>query len=166
MNSSSVLREGVLVGLAGAAAVAVWFLLYDLATGAPFRTPALLGAVLFEHLREPSALVIRPKLVLQYTVVHGIAFVLFGVAAAGLFALVDRVRAMLFGLFMLFCCFEVAFLAAVTVLSEMLAGAFSPWAVLCANALASIVMLAMLWSHHARSIGRLTAPDDGDAPAR
>src|SRR5215469_11363971 len=39
-----VAREGLIAGLAGAAAVAVWFLLYDLAAGVPFRTPALLGA--------------------------------------------------------------------------------------------------------------------------
>jgi len=38
-----VAREGALAGLAGAGAVAGWFLLYDVAAGLPFRTPALLG---------------------------------------------------------------------------------------------------------------------------
>ena len=38
MNPQKVLYEGILVGLAGAAAVAVWFLLLDLAAGAPLRS--------------------------------------------------------------------------------------------------------------------------------
>ena len=41
------LREGVIAGLIGAAVVAVWFLIYDAASGRPFRTPALLGAATF-----------------------------------------------------------------------------------------------------------------------
>src|SRR5258708_1606563 len=40
----TLIGEGVVVGVAGAAAVAIWFLLCDLAAGMPFRTPALLGA--------------------------------------------------------------------------------------------------------------------------
>src|SRR6185369_8209805 len=63
----SVIREGLVVGLAGATAVAAWFLLYDLAAGVPFRTPALLGATIFDGLRDPAALVITPGLVLKYT---------------------------------------------------------------------------------------------------
>jgi len=82
--------------------------MYDLAVAAPFRTPALLGAVLFEGLRDPAALTITPGIVLKYTVVHGLAFLVFGVAAASLFALSERDRHVLFGVFILFCCFEVA----------------------------------------------------------
>ena len=103
----SIFGEGVVVGLLGATAVAAWFLLYDLAAGEPFRTPALLGATIFDGLRDPAALVITPGLVLKYTVVHGLAFLAFGVAAAGLFALIDYERRVLFAVFMLFCCFEV-----------------------------------------------------------
>jgi hypothetical protein len=65
MNRQKVLHEGILVGLAGAAAVAIWFLVLDLITASPFRTPALLGAVLFDGLRDPAALTITPALVLR-----------------------------------------------------------------------------------------------------
>ena len=65
-----VVREGIVGGLLGAVGVALWFLAYDAAAGAPLRTPALLGAALFHGLREPGALVITMPLVLQYTVVH------------------------------------------------------------------------------------------------
>ena len=87
MGRHPILLEGFMVGMTGAAAVAVWFLVGDLASGAPFHTPALLGAALFHGLRDAGALVITPRLVGAYTVVHCALFVLFGWAAAGLFAL-------------------------------------------------------------------------------
>ena len=52
MDRERILYEGILVGLAGAAAVAVWFFLYDLAAGMPFRAPALLGAALSSRVYE------------------------------------------------------------------------------------------------------------------
>ena len=89
MGRTKILYEGMLVGLAGAVAVALWFFVYDLAEGTPFRTPALLGAALFEGLRDPAALTITLALVLEYTAVHGLAFLAFGLVSAGLFALAD-----------------------------------------------------------------------------
>jgi len=143
-----VAREGLIAGLLGAVAVAVWFLLYDLAAGVPLRTPALLGGTLFHGLRDPSALVITMPLVLQYTVVHGLAFVLFGWAAAGLLALADREPLLLFGLFMLFCCFEVFFIAAIAILAERLFETIAWWTILAANLLASLVMLGYFFREH------------------
>jgi hypothetical protein len=143
-----VFREGSMAGLAGAAAVAVWFLLYDVAAGVPLRTPALLGAALFEGLRDPGALVISLPLVLKYTVVHGAAFLAFGWAAAGLLALADREPRLLFGLFMLFCCFEVFFFALVMILAQWLLETLAPWAILTGNLLAAVVMLGVLFRGH------------------
>jgi hypothetical protein len=144
-----------MVGLAGAVAVAIWFFLYDLAAGAPFRTPALLGAALFHGLRDPADLVITPGLVLEYTTVHVLIFVVFGLAVAGLFALSDYDRHVLFAVFMLFCCFEVAALAALEILGTWLLNTLKPWAVLGANFVAAITMLGILFHHHPRSIGEL-----------
>ena len=145
----TIIGEGLVVGLVGATAVAVWFLLYDLAAGVPFRTPALLGAAIFEGLRDPAALVITPALVLKYTVLHGLAFLAFGIAAAGLFALVDYERRVLFAVFMLFCCFEVFLVGMVMALAERLIEEIPIWAILGGNLLAAIVMLGILFrSHH------------------
>ena len=148
MDRPRVLYEGILVGLAGAAAVAVWFFLYDLAAGTPFRTPALLGAALFEGLRDTAALTISPGIVLKYTAVHGLAFLLFGVAAASLFALSERDRHVLFGVFMLFCCFEVAAFLAMVVLGSWLFNALHPGAVLGGNLVAALIMLGILFRDH------------------
>jgi hypothetical protein len=143
-----VAREGLIGGLAGAAAVALWFLLYDLAAGVPLRTPALLGAVLFHGLRDPSALVVTLPLVLQYTAVHVLAFIMFGWVAAGLLALADREPRVLFALFMLFCCFEVLAIALIFVLAEFLFETLAWWRILAGNLLASVVMLGYFLREH------------------
>jgi hypothetical protein len=143
--------EGVLVGLVGAATVALWFLIYDAATGAPLRTPGLLGAALFQGLRDPAELEISTGAVLAYSVVHVAAFVAFGLAVAGLFALADRDRRVLFWLFMLFCCFEVFAIALATVVWEMLAHAIPMWPFLVANGLATATMLGVMFRHSRRS---------------
>src|SRR4029450_10947851 len=85
-----IVREGLAAGLLGAAAVAIWFLLYDTAAGGPRRTPGLARAALFHGLRDPSALVIGWPIVLEYTLVHGAAFVAFGWMAGALPARVER----------------------------------------------------------------------------
>lgn len=155
MNRQKVLYEGVLVGLAGATAVAAWFLVLDLVAATPFRTPALLGAVLFDGLRDPAALTITPALVLKYTAVHGLAFLIFGWAIAGLFALAERDRHLLFGVFMLFCCFEVAVLAAMMILGAWLLDTLQPWAILGGNLVAALVMLGLLFRDHHFSLHEL-----------
>ncbi len=145
---TGVVREGLTAGLLGAATVAVWFLLYDLAAGRPLRTPALLGAALFDGLRDVSALTITVRAVARYTVVHGAAFVAFGWAAAGLLALADREPRLLYAFFMLFCCFEVFFVAMVAVLAEWLLEALAWWAILVGNLLAAGVMLGFFFRAH------------------
>jgi hypothetical protein len=155
MNPQKVLYEGILVGLAGAAAVAAWFLVLDLVAATPFRTPALLGAVLFDGLRDPAALTITPAIVLKYTAVHGLAFLIFGWAIAGLFALAERDRHLLFGVFMLFCCFEVAVLAAMMILGAWLLDTLQPWAILGGNLVAALVMLGLLFRDHHFSLHEL-----------
>ena len=141
-------REGLVSGLLGAGAVAVWFLVYDVAAGVPLRTPALLGAALFHGLRDASALVITAPLVAEYTAVHGLAFVLFGWVAAALLALADREPRLLFAFIMLFCCFEVFTFAMIAALAHWLLEAIAWWTILAGNLLASGVMLGYFLRGH------------------
>ena len=145
---SRVAREGFVAGALGAAAVAVWFLLYDTAAGVPLRTPALLGAAVLEGLRDPAALTISLPLILKYTLVHGAAFVVFGWLAAGLLALVDREPRLLYAFIMLFVCFEVFSFAMIAVLAHWLLEALAWWTILAANLLAALAMLGYLLRKH------------------
>ena len=145
---SRVAKEGFVAGALGAAAVAVWFLLYDTAAGAPLRTPALLGAAVLEGLRDPAALTISLPLILKYTLVHGAAFVVFGWLAAGLLALGDREPRLLYAFVMLFVCFEVFCFAMIAVLAQWLLETLAWWTIVAANLLAALAMLGYLLREH------------------
>ena len=89
-SHSRYFREGVIAGLIGAALVAVWFLIYDAASGRPFRTPALLGAATFEGVTNPSAVPTAAHFVVPYTVLHGVVFAMIGVLIAYLIVSAQR----------------------------------------------------------------------------
>ena len=140
--------EGVIGGTIGAVAVAVWFLCIDVSMGQPFRTPALLGATFFEGLRDPAALHTTARLVLEYTALHWVAFVAFGLVAARILAAADRDPRLLFVVFMLFCCFEVFALGLISVLAEWLFEVLAWWTLVLANLLAGLIMLAFFFRRH------------------
>jgi hypothetical protein len=104
---NSVLREGVLAGIIGAAIVALWFLVLDVGRGQPLFTPALLGTAVFRGATDPGALQIALGPVLGYTLIHVGAFVGFGVVAASLLATSEREPPMFIAFVVLFAAFEV-----------------------------------------------------------
>lgn len=140
--------EGTVGATIGAGILAVWFLLYDMAEGQPLRTPALLGAALLHGLRDVGALQITLRLVVEYSLVHSAAFLVFGCAVAGLLLAADRAPELIFALLMLFCCLEVFILALVTILAEWLFEALTWWAIVLGNFAASAGMLAFFWRRH------------------
>jgi hypothetical protein len=144
----SVLKEGIVAGLVGATVVAVWFLLFDAARGRPFLTPALLGAAVFQGLTDPATLQISAGPVLGYTVLHGLAFIAFGVVAASIMAASEREPALFIGFVILFACFEVFFFGVVGALGKSMLGALVWWAILVGNLLASVAMLWYLFRAH------------------
>ena len=138
----SVLREGIVAGCLGAAVVAVWFLIFDFARGKPLLTPSLLGAAVFQGVNNPTGLQVSILTVLGYTVLHGLAFVAFGIVAASLITASEREPALIIAVVILFACFEMFFLAVEGALGKSVVGALVWWAVLIGNFLAAV---AMLW---------------------
>ncbi len=155
-----VMRQGVTVGMLGASAVAVWFLLVDAVAGAPFRTPALLGGVLFHGVTDPLHPVVTAVVVLQYTLVHGVVFLVFGLIVAGLLALADREPRLLIGLVMLFCCFEVFVVGAIAILAEWLFATVAWWTIITANVLATLMMAVYLFLAHRRLVREFLQAND------
>ncbi|MGH7319208.1 MAG: hypothetical protein ACRELA_06230 [Candidatus Rokuibacteriota bacterium] len=153
-----VIREGVAAGLLGGAVVALWFLVYDTIWQTPFRTPALLGAALFEGLRDPARWAMRPAdfdVVLGYTVLHFAVFAGFGIVAAAFLVVAEREPRILLGLFILFWCFELFFLGFVSALDEALTRALGWWNIAVANLLAAVAMLIFFYQYHRALGGRL-----------
>jgi hypothetical protein len=142
------LKEGIVAGLIGASVVATWFLLFDVARGRPLFTPGLLGAAVFQGLTDPSTLRITVGPVLGYTILHGLAFVAFGVVAASIMAVSEREPALFVGFVILFACFEVFFFGVVGALGQSILGALVWWAILVGNLLASVAMLWYLFRAH------------------
>ncbi|MGH7278561.1 MAG: hypothetical protein ACREJG_07720 [Candidatus Rokuibacteriota bacterium] len=142
------LREGVVAGIIGATVVAVWFLLLDFARGRPFLTPALLGNAVFHGVTTPIGLEVTLGPILGYTILHGLAFIAFGVIAASVMAVSEQEPALFIAFVILFGCFEAAFFGVVGVLGQSLVGALVWWAILIGNLLASVAMLWYLLGLH------------------
>lgn len=150
----SVLREGIVAGLLGAIVVALWFLITDTVAGRPLETPAFLGHALFHGLRAPLPAEPAPGPILGYTIVHGLAFVAFGIVAAAVIAASEREPALVIAVVILFACFETFFLGVVSVLGTAVRDALAWWKILLANFLAAAVMLWYFLLGH-RALPRL-----------
>jgi len=144
----SILREGIVAGLIGAAVVAVWFLVFDIARDQPFLTPGLLGSAVFQGVTDPAG--VRPTFgnVFGYTIIHGLAFIAFGIVAASLMAVSEREPALFLAFVILFASFEVFVFAVVGALGKSMLGALVWWAILIGNLLASIAMLWYFFRAH------------------
>jgi hypothetical protein len=75
------LETAVPIGLTGAAAVAVFVFLIDLAAGQPLATPNALGAAIFRGIAFDLATPIEAIHVLSYTLLHSALFVIAATAA-------------------------------------------------------------------------------------
>jgi len=144
------MREGVTVGLVGAAVAMLLFLAVDLAVGVPLRTPALLGYALFHGASGARDVAVTMPVVLGYTAVHLAGFVLFGLAASGLLALAEREKRVLALIFMLGCCLAVVFVAMVYGLAQWVRDAMAPWVFLGGHVLAGAAVVGALVYFHRR----------------
>ena len=86
----STVREGLVAGLLGATIVAAWYFVFDAAAGRPFRTPDMLGKVVFRGDFAPGAQEVIPGVVAGYTVLHLVMFALAGIALTFLVHLASR----------------------------------------------------------------------------
>jgi hypothetical protein len=160
-RATHALREGITVGLIGAAIVMLWFFIVDLAAGAPLRTPALLGAALFDGARG-AAVSPTARLVVGYTAVHLVGFVALGLGVGGLFALAEREKRVLALIFILGCCLAVVFLAMGYLLSQWLGQAMTPAIVLAGHVLGAAAMVGALAYFHARLLRHMPEALDGE----
>ncbi len=109
---------------------------------------ARLAPALFHGLRHVHALQITLPLIGEYTLVHGAAFLAFGWVAAVLLDRADREPRLLFLFVLLFCCFEVFFVALVAITAEWLLESLAWWTILLGNLLAALTMLAFFFREH------------------
>ena len=155
-------REGVLAGFLGAAAVAIWFLILDTVAGRPFYTPQMLGsslATLFGATGDGNAI----PLVLGYTLVHFAAFIIVGLIASAVVNGAEGEPSVLIGFAILFVAFEVAWYGWSAILSRSdRFGSLAWYAVLVGNLIAAASMGTYLWRAHPTLARRFNAALAGE----
>lgn len=150
---TDILLDGLFTGMIGAIAVALWFLVLDVAAGRPLYTPALLGDVLLHGSQSAARdVVIAPLQIAAYTAFHFVAFVAVGIVLAYLMSLFDRFPIMFFVLLVLFLSLQVGFFFLDLALGAQLLGRLQAWAVLVANVLAAGGMAFYQWKRHPGAI--------------
>ncbi len=152
---TGVVREGVVSGVIGGVIVAVWFLIYDVAIGHPFRTPALLGAIFFNATHQPQSVEISTALVLGYTAVHFFAFIMFGIASSVLMVASEREPVLALGELVLFVWFELCFVAFVTYLASAAVEEIGWWNIIGGNIVALAAIIAYFEHRHPRITSRI-----------
>jgi hypothetical protein len=152
---TGVVREGIVSGIIGGLIVAVWFLIYDLATGHPFHTPALLGAIVFNALHQPETFGVTTALVLGYTALHFFAFIMFGIASATLMVASEHEPVLALGELVLFVWFELCFVAFVTVLDSAAVQEIGWWNIIGGNIVALAAIIAYFEHGHPRIVQRI-----------
>jgi len=145
---ASVRSEAIVTGLFGAGVVAGFYFLLDLARGQPLMTPSVLGDLLL--LQRPIVEAPNTAAVLGYSVVHTLAFILFGFALTMLVRAAERSALARYAVVQLLVVFELFFYGLLMIASEQARGLFPFLGVLAANSLAAVVMLVWLWRHHPR----------------
>jgi putative oxidoreductase len=144
-----VFRDGVIAGLIGATAIAVWFFVVDLVASQPFFTPTTLGRAVFSVLGtvpETESPIVH---VLAYTAFHYAVFIALGIVAASVVRLAGDEPSGLFGFAILFVSFEVGFYAFVAVLSQVTPlSQLAWWQVMIGNLIAAAAMGFFLLRRH------------------
>lgn len=142
--------EGVAAGALGAAVVALFFFVVDLAAGHALWTPYVLGtALVLGRVPSPDAS-IDAVLVLGYTALHGAVFLAIGLIAAfelmtgGRLPGATPLRRAIVLAVLLFAAFEVVFVAYGTLMEPALVGMLGFGRVTIANALAAAAMAGLL----------------------
>jgi len=175
-QGGSILGRGVVAGLLGAATVAVWFFILDFAGGHPFRTPAALGyALLFggghaanEGLSAsaPQSIEISARVVLAYTLVHVLAFMLAGFVFVWIAEQVERRPSLLLLAGLTLVLLEAVALVNFASGAQWNLGTIGIGSVVVANILAVAVMTWYVWRTHPALRQRLrTNERPGDEPA-
>ena len=154
---AAIVEDGVITGIIGASAVAIWFFVFDAISGKAFWTPSLIGSVLFLGKRVEEVTSVNPTIVFAYSGLHGALFLLVGTAIAWMFSVVERnpqfglVMVLLFAL-----CQSVIFGFEVTIVPSLV-GALGAWAVAVANLLSTVAMFWFLLIRRPEAMSRLRA---------
>ena len=143
-----IIREGIIAGLIGASAVALWFFIIDAAAGRLLFTPAALGSALFYGASQVAEVRIDAITILGYTFLHAAAFLIAGTVAAALAVEAEEHPPLLLAFVLLFVTFETLFIGLIAILASWLLDAIAWWTIAAANIIAAVAIGIFLWREH------------------
>src|SRR5262245_9657691 len=120
-DRAAVYEQGFVAGFLGAATIALWFLVVDLVNGRPLFTPSVLGTALFQGgsaVTNPEHVPVSFEMVVVFSWVHILVFIVLGLAASMLLQLAERNHNLGFGIVLLFVVFEFGFVAVTTLFAQ------------------------------------------------
>ncbi|MBR9989880.1 MAG: hypothetical protein KFH98_09005 [Gemmatimonadetes bacterium] len=147
-TGNRVIREGMIAGLLGASAVALWFLAIDLIAGRLFYTPAALGSAVFLQAESPETISISAGIIAGYSVVHVLGFIGIGIIAAALVLRAEVEPSVLLGAVLLFVTMEAFVIGLIAILAAWLLDTIGWWTIAAANLIAAVAMGVYLWRAH------------------
>ncbi len=151
----ALVRDGVIAGMLGATAVALWFLGLDMIYARAFATPAALGRGLL-RLFGPPGMEGDTAFVIAYTIFHYVAFIAAGLLVSVIVHWAQTAPTVLAGAMMLFVAFEIGFYGLSAALRESpFLGALGWAQVATGNLIAAIVMGIYMWRTHPELAGEL-----------
>jgi hypothetical protein len=153
LREHRLVARGLVTGLIGAGAVAVWFLLLDAARGQAFFTPAALGAALLLGATSQADVQVTLPIVAAYTMLHVAAFIGIGIMVEWAAERVERAPGVLRAATLAFVLLEALFIGVVGALSQWVLGALGYWAVAIGNVLALASMSMWILATHPRLRG-------------
>jgi hypothetical protein len=143
--------DGLIAGMIGAAIIAIWFLFLDAVIRLPFYTPIVLGEGLFlrgQDLASTEGVQVSLKLILMYTGVHGLVFMVLGVIAAYFLLLTRKKLNLGLWILLIFVVLEFGFVGTAFVFAEPVLHELAWPMVLIANLLAATGMASYLGLRH------------------
>lgn len=144
--------EGILTGLVGAVVAGVWFLLVDLARGKPLATPNTLGQVFVARDTVPSPHIV-PQAVLEYSILHVVAFAILGIALVWMAHLASRNPTLRMGVWLGLVIGFLCFLGFLVMLASVTDQRL-PWITATGGSLLGVASMALyLWKRHPRLRG-------------
>jgi hypothetical protein len=153
LREHKLVARGLATGLIGAAAVALWFLVLDVARGQPFFTPAALGAALLLGATSQAEVQVTLPIVAAYTTLHLAAFAAIGIAVEWAAERIERAPAGLRAAALAFVLLEALFIGVVGALSQWVLGALGYWAIAVGNVVALATMAMWVLAMHPRLRG-------------
>ncbi|MGH7480625.1 MAG: hypothetical protein ACRELV_00590 [Longimicrobiales bacterium] len=142
------LVRGIVTGVVGGLAVAVWFLALDSFAGRPLFTPAALGSLVFLGAAGPAEVRITLGTVAAYTLLHFAVFAAAGIALVWAAEQLERQPTFWLMAFMALVVLEGVFLAATAGSGVWILGTLTWWAVGVGNLIAVAAMLGWIWKTH------------------